>query len=51
MAYFGENEVGAWCNMRGTGSISIRDSYNVSSLTDHGTGNYQFNFSTSLPGI
>ena len=49
MAFFGENQVSAWCNMNGQGSISIRDSYNVSSLTDHGSGNYQFNFSSSLP--
>tara|TARA_Y100000401_G_C8133463_1_gene131293 strand:+ start:70 stop:396 length:327 start_codon:yes stop_codon:yes gene_type:complete len=49
MAFFGENQVSAWCNMEGRGSISIRDSYNISSITDHGTGNYGFSFSTSLP--
>lgn len=30
----------AWINFKGTGSIAIRDSFNVSSITDNGTGNY-----------
>tara|TARA_Y100001973_G_C5188232_1_gene329230 strand:+ start:13 stop:1059 length:1047 start_codon:yes stop_codon:yes gene_type:complete len=28
----------AWINFNGTGTISIRDSFNVSSITDNGTG-------------
>ena len=28
----------AWVNMNGTGTIAVRDSYNVSSMTDLGTG-------------
>jgi hypothetical protein len=38
----------AWANIDGTGTISIRDSYNVSSLTDVGTGMYKVNFSTAM---
>ena len=38
----------AWCNIDGTGTISIRGSYNVSSLTDVGTGKYKVNFSTAM---
>jgi len=38
----------AWCNINGTGTISIRGSYNVSSLTDVGTGKYKVNFSTAM---
>jgi len=38
----------AWVNFNGTGTVSIRDDGNVSSLTDNGTGNYSINFSTSL---
>lgn len=30
----------AWANLNGTGTISLRDSENVSSLTDNGTGQY-----------
>ena len=35
-------------NFNGTGTISIRNSYNVSSLTDHGAGAYQVNFSSNI---
>lgn len=30
----------AWVNFNGTGTIAIRDSFNVSSLNDDGTGKY-----------
>ena len=40
----------AWINMDGTGTISIRDSGNVSSITDNGTGDYTVNFSTNMSG-
>lgn len=39
----------AWVNFDGQGTIAIRASGNVSSLTDNGTGNYYINFSTSMP--
>jgi len=32
--------IGGWVNFDGTGTIAIRQSYNVSSLTDNGTGDY-----------
>ena len=38
----------AWVNFNGTGTIASRDSFNVSSLTDNGTGNYDVNFSNSM---
>jgi hypothetical protein len=38
----------AWVNFNGTGTPSIRDSYNVSSITDDGTGLYTVNFSNSM---
>ena len=38
----------AWVNFNGTGTVAIRDSYNVSSITDSGTGDYDINFSTSM---
>jgi len=39
----------AWVNFDGTGTVSIRDSGNVSSITDNGTGNYTVNFATAMP--
>ena len=38
----------AWVNFNGTGTVAIRSSYNVSSITDNGTGDYTVNFATSL---
>jgi len=38
----------AWVNFNGTGTVAIRASYNVSSITDNGTGNYTVNFTTAL---
>ena len=39
----------AWVNFNGTGTVAIRASGNVSSITDNGTGNYTVNFSTAMP--
>jgi hypothetical protein len=39
----------AWVNFNGTGTVAIRDSYNVSSITDNGTGNYTINFTNAMP--
>jgi hypothetical protein len=39
----------AWVNFDGTGTVSIRASYNVSSITDNGTGDYTVNFTNALP--
>jgi hypothetical protein len=39
----------AWVNFNGTGTVSIRGSGNVSSITDNGTGNYQVNFNVVMP--
>jgi hypothetical protein len=36
-------------NFNGTGTVAIRASGNVSSITDHGTGNYTVNFATAMP--
>jgi hypothetical protein len=38
----------AWVNFNGTGTVSIRASFNVSSITDNGTGLYTINFTTAL---
>ena len=39
----------AWVNFNGTGTIAIRDDYNVSTITDHATGQYTVNFSNTMP--
>lgn len=39
----------AWVNFNGTGTVAIRASGNVSSITDNGTGDYTVNFTTSMP--
>ena len=38
----------AWVNFNGTGTVAIRASGNVSSITDNGTGIYTVNFTTTL---
>ena len=39
----------AWVNFNGTGTVAIRASGNVSSLTDNGVGDYTINFTTAMP--
>jgi hypothetical protein len=39
----------AWVNFNGTGTVAIRASGNVSSITDNGTGDYTVNFTNAMP--
>jgi hypothetical protein len=39
----------AWVNFNGTGTVAIRASGNVSSITDLATGQYRVNFTTAMP--
>jgi hypothetical protein len=39
----------AWVSFNGTGTVAIRASGNVSSITDGGVGTYTVNFSTAMP--
>jgi hypothetical protein len=39
----------AWVNFDGTGTVALRASGNVSSITDNGTGQYTVNFATAMP--
>ena len=39
----------AWVNFNGAGTIAIRASGNVTSLTDNGTADYTVNFTTAMP--
>ena len=38
----------AWVNFNGTGTVAIRASGNVSSITDNGTGDYTVNFTIPM---
>jgi hypothetical protein len=42
------NGAKAWVNFNGTGTVAIRASYNVSSITDNGTGDYTLNFTNAF---
>jgi hypothetical protein len=42
------NNVKAWVNFNGTGTVAIRASANVSSITDNGAGDYTVNFTTAM---
>jgi hypothetical protein len=39
----------AWVNFNGTGTVAIRASGNVSSITDNGVGDYTVNFTSAMP--
>jgi len=39
----------AWVNFNGTGTVVIRSSGNVSSITDNGVGDYTVNFTNAMP--
>jgi|TARA_Y100000015_G_scaffold41666_1_gene48054 hypothetical protein len=41
----------AWVNFNGTGTVAIRDSFNVSSIADNGTGEYQVNFTNAMEDV
>lgn len=38
----------AWVSFNGTGTVAINDDFNVSSITDNGTGSYGVNFSNAM---
>ena len=38
----------AWVNFNGTGTVAVRDSVNVASLTDNGTGDYMVNIANNF---
>ena len=40
--------VKAWCNMDCQNTPSFRDSFNFSSITDHGTGDFELSFTTAM---
>jgi hypothetical protein len=47
----GQQACKAWVNFNGTGTVAIRAAYNVSSITDNGTGQFQINFTTNMVDV
>lgn len=41
----------AWVSFNGNGTVAIRGSGNVSSVTDNGVGDYTVNFTTAMPDV
>ena len=41
----------AWVNFNGTGTVAIRESFNVTSITDNSTGVYTVNFTNAMPDV
>ena len=44
----GQYAAKAWVNFNGTGTVAIRESGNVSGITDNGAGDYTINFTTAM---
>ena len=49
--YVVEGSAKAWVNVDGTGTVAFRDSFNATSLTDHGTGEYSHSFVSSMANV
>lgn len=43
-----KNTCKAWVNFNGTGTVAIRDGFNVASITDNGSGDYTVNLLTAM---
>jgi uncharacterized protein (AIM24 family) len=41
----------AWVNFNGTGTVAIRSSGNVTSITDNGSADYTVNFTNAMPDV
>ena len=46
-----QSVIKAWINFNGTGVIAINDSFNVTSITDNGTGDYTITWDTDFANI
>ena len=49
--YVVEGSAKAWANLNGIGAIALRDSLNISSATDLGTGYYKKSYTNSMSNI
>lgn len=46
-----DGTVKAWVSFNGTGTVAIRAAFNVTSITDNGTGSYNVNFTVPMPDV
>ena len=51
IALTGQSAAKAWVNFNGSGTVAIRDSQNVSSITDTATGKYSVNLTNSMSSV
>lgn len=47
-SYVTNGSAKAWSNIDGTGTTSVLKGFNVTSVTDHGTGQYTSNFTSAF---
>ena len=47
-SYVVQGSAKSWVNFNGSGTVAIRDSENVTSILDEGTGDYTVNFTNSM---
>ena len=48
LAPFQSGSAKAWVNFDGTGTVAIKDSFNVTSITDNGSGDYFVTFTNAM---
>lgn len=48
MSYVANGSAKAWVNFNGSGTVATRDSFNMSSVTDRGTGTYTTSATNSM---
>ena len=51
MSYVAEGSAKVWINFNGTGTIATRDSFNVTSITDGGTGLYTVTIANDMGNV
>ena len=51
MSYVAEGSANVWINFNGTGTIATRDSFNVTSITDGGTGLYTVTIANDMGNV
>ena len=51
MSTINQGTAKAWVNFNGSGTIATRDSFNVGSITDNGTGDYTINISSAMSNV
>ena len=51
MATVASGSAKAWINFNGTGTIAIKDSFNVTGITDDGTGQLTFTIANNMANV